>query len=82
MIKEGQIILFRFPQTDFEEGKLRPALVIREVPGDYDDWLICMISTRLHQHQIGIDEVISPEDYDFKESGLKTRSIFVPVDLQ
>ena len=41
MIEEGQIVLFRFPQTDLRDGKHRPALVIRKVPGDYDDWLIC-----------------------------------------
>ena len=41
MIEEGQIVLFRFPQTDLKDGKPRPALVIRKVPGDYDDWLIC-----------------------------------------
>ena len=68
MIEEGQIVLFRFPQTDLKDGKPRPALVIRKVPGDYDDWLICMISTRLYQQQTGLDEIISPEDEDFKES--------------
>lgn len=75
MIEEGQIVLFRFPQTDLKDGKPRPALVIRKVPGDYDDWLICMISTRLYQQQTGLDEIISPEDEDFKESGLKTQSV-------
>jgi len=30
MIKEGDIVLFKFPQTDLEEGKLRPALVLRD----------------------------------------------------
>ena len=33
MIAEGQIVLFRFPQTDQEAGKLRPALVLRRLPG-------------------------------------------------
>jgi mRNA interferase MazF len=75
MIEEGQIVLFRFPQTDLKDGKHRPALVIRKVPGDYDDWLICMISTRLYQQQTGLDEIISIEDEDFKESGLKTQSV-------
>jgi len=26
MIQEGQIVLFKFPQTDIPSGKLRPAL--------------------------------------------------------
>ena len=47
MKKGGQLVLFRFPQTDLEEGKLRPALLLAKVPGEYDDGLICMISSRL-----------------------------------
>jgi len=33
MIEEGQVVLFRFPQADLRTGKLRPALVLRKVPG-------------------------------------------------
>ena len=75
MIEEGQIVLFRFPQTDQTEGKLRPALLIRQLPGQYDDWLICMISSRLDQKNIEFDEIISPDDNDFSQSGLKLSSI-------
>ena len=50
MKEAGQIIVFRFPQTDLEEGKLRPALLLGKLPGNYDDWLICMISSQLHHH--------------------------------
>jgi len=44
MKKAGQVVLFRFPQTDFEEGKLRPDLLLGKLPCRFDDWLICMIS--------------------------------------
>ncbi len=74
MISEGQVVLFKFPQTDQEEGKLRPALVLRMLPGKYDDWLICMISTQLHCYTPGIDEKITPDDQDFQKSGLKLPS--------
>lgn len=37
MKRAGQTVLFNFPQTDFERGKLRPALLLARVPGDYDD---------------------------------------------
>lgn len=49
MIAEGQIVLLRFPQTNKMEGKLRPALVIRQLPVQYDDWLICMVSSQIDQ---------------------------------
>ena len=75
MIAEGQIVLFRFPQTDLATGKLRPALVLRKLPGQYDDWLICMISSKLDQCIAGFDEVITHGDADFDASGLKMPSL-------
>jgi hypothetical protein len=33
MKQAGQIVVFRFPQTDLEEGKLRPALLLGRLPG-------------------------------------------------
>jgi len=76
MIREGHIVLFRFPQTDLSSGKLRPALVIRNTPGGYNDWLICMISSQLRQRIDGLDDLIVESDSDYKKSGLKTSSLF------
>jgi mRNA interferase MazF len=88
MIREGQIILFNFPQTNQVSGKLRPALVLRSLPGSYDDWLICMITTHLNYENAGIDEVIKKTDPDFSQSGLKfpslirvTRIAVVPTSI-
>jgi len=75
MKKAGQVVLFRFPQTDLVEGKLRPALLLGKLPGEYDDWLICMISSRLHQYIEGFDEVVKEGDEDFEQSGLKLVSV-------
>ena len=75
MIREGQIVLFRFPYADHKEGKLRPALVIRQLPGAYKDWLICMISSQLSREFSSFDEIISEEDSDFTSSGLKFASV-------
>lgn len=72
MKKAGQIVLFEFPQTDFESVKQRPVLLLAQLPGDYDDWLICMISSRLHQYIEGVDEIIREDSPDFIQSGLKT----------
>ena len=66
MIQEGQITLFRFPQTDLTVGKLRPALVLRKLPGPYDDWLICMISSQLSQKIPEFDVVVYENDPDFE----------------
>ncbi len=75
MIQDGQIVLFSFPQTDQIAGKLRPALVLRSVPGAHDDWLICMVSTQLHQQVPELDEMIRDTDLDFPQTGLKVTSL-------
>ena len=75
MIHEGQVVLFRFPQTDQEVGKLRPAIILRRLPGPYEDWLICMASSKLGHAVPGLDEVMSMADLDFAASGLKTPSV-------
>ena len=75
MKEAGQVVAFRFPQTDLEEGKLRPALLLGKLPGNYDDWLICMISSQTHQYIAGFDEIVQESDVDFGESGLKVASV-------
>ena len=43
MISAGDILAFRFPQSDLIEGKLRPALAIKKIEGNFDDWLVCSV---------------------------------------
>jgi mRNA interferase MazF len=81
MKQAGQIILFRFPQTDLEEGKLRPALLLGKLPGDFDDWLICMISSQIRHYIPQFDELIQENDSDFAQSGLKSASVIRVVVL-
>ena len=64
MKQTGQVVLFRFPQTDLGEGKLRPALLLGKLPGGYDDWLICMVSSQVHNYISGFDEIVREGDED------------------
>ncbi len=75
MKQAGQIVLFRFPHADLEEGKLRPALLLGKLPGEYDDWLMCMISSQLRHCIAEFDEIVQKDDPDFMKSGLKAPSI-------
>lgn len=75
MKKAGQVVVFRFPKTDLIEGKLRPALLLGKLPGDYDDWLICMISSQTRHHIAEFDELVQDSDEDFEQSGLKVTSV-------
>lgn len=74
--RDGAIVLFQFPQTDAQEGKLRPALILKAVPGKYDDWLVCMVSSKLNQYDEDFDSFIASDDEDFGVSGLKVPSVF------
>jgi mRNA interferase MazF len=71
----GQIAVVRFPQSDLEGGKLRPVLLVAKVPGGFDDWLVCMISSQLRHEVKGFDEIVCEGATDFGASGLKARSL-------
>ena len=75
MKRTGQIVTFRFPQTDMAEGKLRPALLLGRLPGKHDDWLVCMISAQLRHAVPEFDEILHENDPDFVDSGLKVSSV-------
>jgi hypothetical protein len=63
MIAEGQVVLFRFPQTDQTEGSLRPALVLRQLPGQYNDWLICKLMAAFRYNTIPKPTLYNPHKY-------------------
>jgi mRNA interferase MazF len=48
---------------------------LSQVPGRFDDWLICMISSQLRHVLSGIDEVTRDSAADFARSGLKAASV-------
>ncbi|RJP19517.1 MAG: type II toxin-antitoxin system PemK/MazF family toxin [Candidatus Omnitrophota bacterium] len=75
MKKAGQIALLHFPFTDLSVSKLRPVVLLRKLPGEYDDWLVCMISSRIDQYVEGLDEIIDDDSDDFLLSGLKFVSV-------
>lgn len=74
MKQPGQIALTPFPHTDLSGTKLRPVLLLRRASNRFDDWLVCMVSSQLHQAET-LDEQIALEDADFAASGLKTASV-------
>jgi hypothetical protein len=41
-----------------------------KLPGEYDDWLICMISSQTRHYLAGFDEVVREGDEDFDQSGV------------
>jgi len=70
----GQIVLTPFPYTDLSGARLRPVLMLRQA-SRFDDWLVCMVSSKIDQAEAGFDEVLTPADVDFAASGLKVPSV-------
>ncbi len=72
-MKESEIVLTPILQAN-GQIKNRPALILRVMP-PFQDFLICGISTQLHQKVEDFDEIISQNDGDFAESGLVADSL-------
>lgn len=64
-----------FPYIESNEIKFRPAVLLKKLPNDYEDWLVCMITTKLHQEIKNLDITINQDDTDYKDSGLKQKSL-------
>jgi len=70
---EGDGALTALPQSD-GRAKPRPVILLRQMP-PFGDWLICGVSTQLHQQVAGFDETIEPLHPDFACTGLKAASL-------
>ncbi|MBI3465661.1 MAG: type II toxin-antitoxin system PemK/MazF family toxin [Planctomycetes bacterium] len=71
----GEIVLIRLPQTGGAASKLRPALVLSNLLGPYQNVLLCGISTQLHQLQPGWDELSGKSGDAGLRRSLGTRGI-------
>jgi mRNA interferase MazF len=70
---EGDVALTPLPQAD-GSARPRPAILLRQMP-PFGDWLICGVSTQLHQEVTGFDDIIEPAHPDFRRSRLKAASV-------
>ena len=63
-MKPGEVVLLQLPPPDLSPGKLRPVLVLSELPGRFGDVLVCGISSQLRQEIPQWDELLTPADTD------------------
>jgi mRNA interferase MazF len=68
-------VLISLPQISGGPAKLRPALVLAQLPGPFQNLLICGISTRLQDVVTDWDELVRTSDADFRGSGLHRESV-------
>ncbi len=76
MPQRGDIVLAHFPFTTQGATKLRPVLVLSEIPGPYPDFIVVFISSQVSLAVPGFDLVLAPTDPAFARSGLKVASVF------
>lgn len=72
-MNEGNIALTPLPQSN-GQLKNRPIVLLRKLP-PYGDWLVCGLSTQLHQLVPGFDDLLDASHPDFASSGLKASSL-------
>lgn len=70
---EGDIALAPLQQAD-GQLKNRPVVLLRRMP-PFGDFLVCGVSTQLHQYVKDFDEVLNTGDAGFVASGLKAASV-------
>ncbi len=73
MVSEGDIVVARLPQAD-GGAKLRPVMLLRELPG-FGDFLVCGVSSQFHQAIQGFDIVLDAGAEDFAITGLRVSSV-------
>ena len=64
----GEVVVFRFPQTNLQSGKRRPALVVADLPGD--GLVLCQITRKARSDGYSIPLVLS----DFERGRLAVDS--------
>jgi mRNA interferase MazF len=67
-MKESDVVIVAMPQAD-DGVKNRPVIFLRGLP-PFRDALVCGVSSQMRHEVKGFDDVISPNDDDFRESGL------------
>jgi len=61
-MQRGEIYSMPFPFTNLKDAKIRPVLVLQDLPGD--DCIVCMITTQLVSSQYALP--IAPSDTERK----------------
>ncbi len=72
-LSEGDLIVAELPQAD-GRTKPRPVLLLSELPG-FGDYLVCGVSSQIHQAQDDFDQIITVADDFFAATGLQVTSV-------
>ena len=71
----GRHFLLKFPLTNQSTGKRRLAILLKKIPGQIGDWLVCMVSSRLHHEVHGVDMAVRADEEIFAQTGFRKDSL-------
>lgn len=72
-MKPSNIVISPLTQAD-GNIKNRPVIILAIMP-KYKDYLVCGISSQIKQYILNFDELMTPNDDDFIDSGLTVASV-------
>ena len=71
-----KIVLAKFPFTDLSSSKRRSVLVIAKSKSQENDFVVAYILSVIPENLSETDQIITPLDKDYIETGLTRSSIF------
>src|ERR1700744_6459693 len=74
-MKRGTIVLTKFPFTDLQSFKRRPAIIISNEKTAGNDFIVAFITSVISENLSETDLLFDPNHKDFKKSGLIKTSI-------
>jgi mRNA-degrading endonuclease toxin of MazEF toxin-antitoxin module len=81
MIKPGDIVLFKYPYTDYSGEKRRPVLVIAERPDFEDEFLITFLTSQILDFNKEWDIELDPESKRDHKTNLKKKTLIKTTKL-
>lgn len=72
-MENGSIVLVSLPQAD-GRMKNRPAVVLGKL-APFGDFLVCGVSSQIHNKIDGVDEIVEESSADFRDTRLKGASV-------
>ena len=73
VMREADIAITVLPQDAYQ--KRRPVLILSKMPGIYNDFLVCTVSSQVQQFISGFDLLIDKKSDFFKDTGLLQSSV-------
>ena len=73
-MRRGSLVLVPFPFTDLSSQKLRPAVVVDDLPANFYDKILVFVSSKIGKVDKKYEFVVDENVAGFSDTGLKVSS--------